>query len=119
MTNERISQDVAYRLLSHVYRRALLECLDRHDAPVSMADAAADVARACNETPVSDVSDEELERIYLSLHHSHVPRLADRGAVSYDRDRKVVTLTERGERIITVHDRVSTDEPLEVTDAGR
>lgn len=116
MTNEGVSQDVALRLLSHAYRRALLECLDRHDAPVSLADAAADVARKCKGKPAPDISDAEIERINLSLHHSHVPRLAARDAVAYDRDRKTVTLTERGERVIAVHDRVSADESLEVTE---
>lgn len=116
MVDENISQDVAFRLLSHAYRRALLECLERRDDPVSLADAAEEVARACKGKPAPDVSDGEIERIRLSLHHSHVPRLAARDAVAYDRDRTLIALTERGERVIAVHDRVGAAEPLEATE---
>ena len=117
MSNEGISHDVAFRLLSHVYRRALLECLDRHDGPVSLADAAEDVTLACRDTSISELSDEETREVYLSLHHSHVPQLAAEGAVSYDRDRGQVTLTERGERVVAIHDQLTTTGSIELAES--
>ena len=119
MSNETVSQDVAFRLLSHVYRRALLECLDRYDVSLSLADAAAEVARECKGKPARHISDDEIKKIYLSLHHSHVPKLAAENAVTYDRDRKSVTLTGRGEAVIALHDRVSTVDSTEVTGVSR
>ena len=117
MTNETVSQDVAFRLLSHVYRRALLESLAHRGGSLSVPDAAEAVARACTEKPIADVSDAELEEIALSLHHSHVPQLAAQEAVTYDRERRRVTLTERGERILALHDRVAGTDSLEVADS--
>lgn len=118
MTNESISQDVVFRLLSHVYRRALLECLDRHDAPVSLVDASEDVALECSGKSVPDLSDEEIRDVYLSLYHSHVPQLADEETVTYDRNRNLVTLTERGERVVAVHDRLTSSGSVELTDCS-
>ena len=116
MANEGVSQDVVFRLLSHVYRRALLEYLDRRDGPVSLADAAREVALRCSEKPVTELSDEEIREVYLALHHSHVPRLADEETVAYDRDRKLVSLTDRGDRVVDVHERLTTTDSVELTD---
>ena len=118
MTTENLPQDVAFRLLSHAHRRALLECLDRHDVPLAMSDVAKEVARTNRERSISEIPDRVIDEIYLSLYHSHVPRLAANDAVSYDAEREVVALTERGERLVAIHERLTSAEPLEVADFG-
>lgn len=86
----------AYRLVSHAYRRALVECLDGYDDGVALADAAADVAlRNLDRSDEASGDDDRLD-VYTALHHSHVPKLADAGILDHDRDRNVVSLTERG-----------------------
>ena len=118
MANGNISQGVVFRLLSHVYRRALLKYLDGRDGAVSLADAAREVTRRCSEKPVTELSDEEVREVYLALHHSHVPQLAAEETVAYDRDRKLVTLTERGERVVGVHEQLTTAGSIELTDSS-
>ena len=57
-------------------------------------------------TPVSDVADQiallegehthdRYERICTSLIHTHLPMLADSGAIEYDQDEETVTLREQ------------------------
>ena len=93
------SRTGAYRLVSHAYRHALVECLDGRDGGIALADAAADVAaRNLDGGDGVPCHDDRLD-VYAALHHSHVPRLADAGIVAYDRDRNVVSLTERGRAV--------------------
>ena len=101
-----LSRTGAYRLVSHAYRRALVECLDGRDAGLALADAAADVAARNLEGGAGEPCHDDLLDVYAALHHSHVPKLADEGVVAHDRDRNVVTLTERGRALagMAVHD---------------
>ena len=99
----------AYRLMSHVYRRALLECLRDCEAGIAMADAAAEVAARNLDRSVAESSPEAVADVYAALHHCHVPKLAEEGVVAHDRDRNVVSLTERGRDLAAVQDGIATD----------
>lgn len=72
-----------------------------------MADAAAEVVRRNGDRPIHDLRPEEVERVYTALHHSHVPQLAEQGAVAFDRERNVVALTDRGESLARLRERVA------------
>lgn len=97
----------AYRLMSHVYRRALVDCLRNRDAGIAMADAAAEVAARNLDRSVAESSPEAVADVYAALHHSHVPKLVDEGVVAHDRDRNVVSLTERGRELAAVQDGIA------------
>ena len=116
ITEEELSRDVVFRLLSHSYRRALLECLDRYESAIAVADAAEEVARESTGKPRSDVSAERIREVHLSLYHSHVPQLDAEDVVAYDRERELVSLTDRGTRLVAVLDRLSSPDPLEEAD---
>ena len=88
----------AFRLLSHAYRRALVDCLDGCDGGLALADAAAEVARR-NGCSREAVSLDDAEDVYVVLYHCHLPRLVEAGVVAHDRARNVVSLTDRGERL--------------------
>lgn len=92
-----LSRECAYRLLSHACRRALVDCLDGREGGLALADAAAEVERRNGDRPIHELPFESVERVYTSLYHSHVPQLVEQGALEFDRERNVVTLTERGE----------------------
>jgi tRNA threonylcarbamoyladenosine modification (KEOPS) complex Pcc1 subunit len=72
-----------------------------------MADAAAEVARRNGDRPIHELPAEEVERVYSALHHSHVPQLVEQGAVAFDRERNVVTLTDRGQRLARLREQVT------------
>lgn len=107
VAGDEIAHDTVFDLLSHAYRRALLDCLEQHGPSLAVADAAEEVATRNSSCSIEDVPAEDIERVYLSLYHSHVPKLADEGAVTYDRERGVVTLTALGKRLVSVQNRAS------------
>lgn len=89
----------AYRLVSHAYRRALVEWLDGRDGGVALADAAREVAVRNSARSDGELPHGELLDVYAALHHAHVPTLVEAGVVAHDRDRNVVSLTERGRAV--------------------
>jgi hypothetical protein len=100
---------VADRLLatlSHHRRRATLTALSRTDAPMALDDLATEVARAETSSASAGTDAETVRAVRLSLHHAHVPQLADAGLVRYDRERRTVSLTEalgQNERTLVAH----------------
>lgn len=73
-------------------RRNVLQCLDGRDDGLALADLANDVAALERETNRDDVAPAFVERVYVSLYHCHVPKLAEAGVVEYRADRNVVVL---------------------------
>ncbi|WP_457590056.1 DUF7344 domain-containing protein [Halalkalicoccus salilacus] len=45
-------------------------------------------------TDATDVDEGDLRRVRLTLHHVHLPKMADRGVLSYDRHRRAVALAD-------------------------
>lgn len=80
-------------LLADRRRRDALRVLAYHDEPVTLADLADEVAIREHGVPLTDVPAESVLRVYLSLYHAHVPRLAGAGVVAYDQDDDVVRLS--------------------------
>ena len=50
------------------------------------------VASRENETTVEEVTDEERQRVYISLYQTHLPKLESAGLVQYDEEERNVTL---------------------------
>ena len=66
---------------------------------MAAADLAVEVAAREAETTVDEVTLEIVKRVHLSLHHSHVPKLADANLVRFDADRGTVELAEPASRL--------------------
>lgn len=94
-----LSQDLLFDVLSHTHRRALLECLDTHSVPLALADVAEEVALLNSGRSIQEISPEELKRVYMSLYHTHVPKLTEEDLLQYDQARDLVELTERGSQL--------------------
>lgn len=86
--------------LDHEYRRYGLYCLSKHDT-MALADLADEVAIWIHESPLHRISPEDVVDIYLSLYHSHVPALEDRGLVTYHQEQDMVAITDRGASIVS------------------
>lgn len=80
--NVEVTEDERHRLLAASRRRAILDVLDEQSSSGLGELAAAVAARE----GVDDV-----ERVAVSLHHTHLPLMADLGVLSYDPDHKRVT----------------------------
>ena len=101
-----LSQDVLFDVLSHTHRRALLECLDDHGVSLALADVAEEVALLNSGRSIQEISPDDIKRIYMSLYHSHVPKLAAEGFVEYDQGRDIVNLTDRGAQLAALKNRL-------------
>lgn len=84
------SVESPFELLSHRYRRYAVRVLDEHDCELALADLADETARREYDCPVTEIPAEKISTLYLSLYHSHVPKLEDAGVVEYDQERDIV-----------------------------
>ncbi len=96
---ETLPLDEQFDIVAHRRRRCILRCIETHGSPIALADLADEVAVREYESRLSDVPVEEVKRIYLSLYHKHVPKLADASVVEYDQKRHTVSLAERVGRV--------------------
>ena len=91
-----------YDVLAHERRRHVLDCLAGRDALMTVRDLAEAVAGRERDTTRDDVSPDELKRVYVTLHHAHIPIMADAGVVEYDRARQTVQLAPGADRLLRV-----------------
>ena len=73
-----------FEALTHKRRRYLLYTLFEADA-WSVADLARKVAAWENDVPEDAVDQAEIEKVYASLYHAHIPKLVDLGILDFDR----------------------------------
>lgn len=95
----------AYRLLSDSKRCALLDALSRADESLPLADAAEEVARLNSDAPSADIDQGQVRQYSISLHHRHVPVLADGGFVAVEDD-ETLCLTEKGEQLHEIREQL-------------
>ena len=95
MTTELTDSD-CFALLADRRRRIIVRALRDGAAALSTEELAERIAdRECErerERPTED----HLRTVRIALAHNHLPRLEDRGVVSYDRDERTVSLRPKG-----------------------
>ncbi|WP_232342811.1 DUF7344 domain-containing protein [Halosimplex litoreum] len=74
--------DERHDLLAVERRRVVLEALVDREEPVALADLAEWVA--ARETDAATPGEDATERVAVSLHHVHLPRMDDLGVLDYD-----------------------------------
>ena len=77
-----LNESERHQLLGSERRRTTLEVLSRRLTPIGLDELAAAVAE--RETDAS--SEQHTERIRISLHHKHLPKMADMGVIDYDEE---------------------------------
>lgn len=78
-----LSLDVAFDILADGRRRAVLSYLLKGDDRADLEDLATHVTSV---EPTGGA-----KRATATLHHLHLPKLADAGLINYDEDRKIAT----------------------------
>lgn len=96
-----------FDLLSDQRRRYVLHCLRTYDNPMQLADVADEIAVLERDTVITDIPAEDVKRVYISLYHTHVPKLVDAGVVEYSQERDAVALTERATELQSQIDALS------------
>jgi hypothetical protein len=92
-----ISQETIFETLSNRRRRYVIHYLKQFEGAVPVRELSEQIAAWENGIDRSAVTPRERKRVYTALHQTHLPKMNDVGVVVYDRDRKVVTLTDEVE----------------------
>ncbi|ELZ84753.1 hypothetical protein C453_12081 [Haloferax elongans ATCC BAA-1513] len=87
-----LSKDELFRILSNSRRRQIIYFLHREGDALSLKELAAMVAARENGTAVEEVTDEERQRVYISLYQTHLPKLESADLVNYDDEERTVRL---------------------------
>jgi hypothetical protein len=82
--------DEVFAALGHPRRRYLLYTLVNRSTEASLSDLATDIAAWELEKPASEVTAAKRRTVYISLYHSHVPKLASLGVVDYHETENVI-----------------------------
>lgn len=89
-----LDTDTLFSILSRERRRDALYCLQQYRNPMPLPDLAEEVARMEAETStIAEISAEDVKSVYMTLYHTHVPKMADANVVEYDQDTDSVRLT--------------------------
>lgn len=96
---ESLAMDRVFDALAHQRRRHVLHCLRNYDQTMALADLADEVSVRENETAITEISAEEVKRVYISLYHTHIPKLQDVGVVEYSQERDTVTLLDTADQL--------------------
>jgi len=84
-----LTESEHHQLLASERRRIALNVLSEGLTPVTLGELVSAVAKR---DPDVDASDEShLKRVRISLHHNHLPKMADMGVIDYDTDSRQVT----------------------------
>lgn len=77
-----------YEILSSRRRRSVIDALASSAGPVSLDSLASSVAAL--EAQIDPDDDSAVQTIAVSLHHTHLPKMADYGVLEYDADANLV-----------------------------
>jgi DNA-binding transcriptional ArsR family regulator len=97
MTAERgrLTTDALFQILGNSRRRFIIRHLYQTERPVDLKKLAALIAADEEGTTPEALTDEERQRVYVSLYQTHLPTLTESGLVSYDEDERLLSLDRR------------------------
>lgn len=101
-TDEELTNDEIFDILSNSRRRRLLYYLHRRDGSAEIRELARLIAAEENDIEPEDVSEDAVRRVYISLYQLHVPNLTEHGLLEHDEDAARVSLTDRVDEILEV-----------------
>ncbi|MFC4989315.1 DUF7344 domain-containing protein [Saliphagus infecundisoli] len=81
------------------HRRIILAVLAEEQHSLTVNDLTKVILKYNHRTPVTEVSEEVLTQIQLSLHNVHIPTLESAGVIEYDPERQHVELTAQFDQL--------------------
>lgn len=97
---EILSLDYVYEALAHPRRRYLCYTLC-DDIPRSLTDLATKIAAFENDSSEHAITASQRERVYVSLYHTHVPKLAADSVLTFDPEMETIGAAEHTEQVLT------------------
>lgn len=95
-----VSAGTLLDVLADGRRRCALRTLLTH-RELTLPDLADEVAVEERGKPLSEIDPDTVLGVYLSLYHTHVPRLTDADLAAYEQEHDLVAATESGEALAT------------------
>lgn len=103
---ESSSRPPAYLDLNHVFdalahprRRYLLYTLSE-EAEWTLWELATKVASWELDIPLDMVTDDEIERVYVSLYHNHIPRLVEDDVIEFSEGAETISAASNAEQVL-------------------
>lgn len=84
MSTDNLTESTRHQLLSTDRRRILLDVLGERPTPIDIETLAEAIAE--READGDAPSDDDIQRVELSLYHKHLPKMSDMGVINYDRE---------------------------------
>jgi hypothetical protein len=76
-----------FEILKNDRRRAVLRYMGEVDSEVRLGELAEQIAAWECDKDVAQITSSERKRVYVGLYQSHLPKMADVGAISYNKPR--------------------------------
>jgi hypothetical protein len=92
---ESLTHDTVFSVLSNRRRRLAIYYLRQCEDTARVGDMATRLAMWENDVSEGALTYRQRKRVYTSLVQTHLPKLADSGFVTYERNRGTVSLTDR------------------------
>lgn len=92
--------DHVFESLAHARRRYLVYALQ--DTERSLRDIATRVTAWEQDVSVDAVTDADVDRVYVSLYHNHVPHLVEHDVVAFDETTGVVESAGNADQVLAV-----------------
>lgn len=96
-----LAENDVFEALAHPRRRYILSTL-LEDETRTLGTSARNLAAREAGIPPTAVADEDVERVYASLYHAHVPKLVDLDVIEFDRRAETITRGPNAEQVLTV-----------------
>ena len=100
--------DVVFGILKNERRRLVLKYMAETESGTSLSDLAEHIASIENDKPATELGSQERKRVYVGLYQCHLPRMADSGAIDFDKNRGTV---EPGPNIDQFYEYLDQSEP--------
>lgn len=95
--------DHLYSALGHPRRRYLCYTL-LEDDEWSLRDLATKIAAWEHDIAENAVTDDQRDRVYISLYHAHVQKLVDVGVVTFDETDELIAAGDHAEQVLAALD---------------
>ncbi|WP_266080038.1 DUF7344 domain-containing protein [Haladaptatus caseinilyticus] len=92
--------DYVFQSVANSRRRYLLYTLDSN-TEWSVTDLAIKIVAWETDTPEQAVSQEEIDRMYASLYHAHIPKLVDERVIEFDKESETIRPGDYAEQVLT------------------
>jgi hypothetical protein len=104
---DRLSRDALFSMLRNERRREVINYLRDREGPVDLRELSEHVAAIENDCAPDEVTYKQRKRVQTALYQMHLPKLADRDIVDYDRRAGRVALADGAEACLAYLDAVT------------